>query len=76
MDDPFALELYRMFQSGFSPIALSKRFEIPVDRIEQRLKAAATYMEAKSGSRAEATGRVMDCTDPVPAKKRDSVLRE
>jgi hypothetical protein len=51
MCDPFALEIYRRFLGGESIHALSERLRIPEERIEQRLRAAAVYLEFQQESR-------------------------
>jgi DNA-directed RNA polymerase specialized sigma24 family protein len=43
MLEPFAMEIYRRYLNGETVERLSKDLGIPVDRIEQRLRAAAAY---------------------------------
>ena len=45
MRSPFALQLYERFLSGESIKDLSAEFEIPADRVEKRLRAAAIYLQ-------------------------------
>jgi DNA-directed RNA polymerase specialized sigma24 family protein len=40
---PFALEIYRRYLSGESVEQLSSELEIPLERIEQRIRAAEEY---------------------------------
>jgi hypothetical protein len=42
---PFAFELYRRYLSGETVQQLSNELQIPADRIDQRIRAAAKYME-------------------------------
>ncbi len=41
---PFALEIYRRYLNGESVEELSTALEIPVERIEARLRAAEAYL--------------------------------
>lgn len=43
MNEPFAIEIYRRYLNGETVEALSVELQIPVERIEQRLRAAAAY---------------------------------
>jgi len=47
MREPFALELHRRFLNGESAEQLSAELEIPVDRIELRLRAAAINLKER-----------------------------
>ena len=47
MREPFALELYRRFLNGESAEQLSAELEIPVDRIELRLRVAAISLKER-----------------------------
>lgn len=42
---PFALEIYRRYLNGESVEQLSAELTIPVERIEQRLRAAEEYIK-------------------------------
>lgn len=44
MQEPFAVELYRRVLDGESAEELSRELGIPLDRIEQRLRAAEAYL--------------------------------
>ena len=48
---PFALEVRRRYLRGETIGQLSVELGIPADRIEQRLRAAAAYMEQQRNSR-------------------------
>jgi DNA-directed RNA polymerase specialized sigma24 family protein len=41
---PFALEIYRRYLNGETPEQLSESLGIPLERIEQRLRAAEAYV--------------------------------
>lgn len=43
--EPLALELYRRLRRGDAIELLSSELDIPVERLRQRLKAAAAYWE-------------------------------
>ena len=45
MFEPFAMEIYRRYVNGATVEELSVDLGIPVERIEQRLRAAAAYSE-------------------------------
>ncbi len=47
--EAFALQLLRRFSQGETAQQLSRELAIPVDRIEQRLRAAAHYWELRRG---------------------------
>jgi hypothetical protein len=47
MRNPFAVQVYERFLSGESIQQLSAELEIPADRIEKRLRAAAVYLQAR-----------------------------
>ena len=51
MNHPFAVEVIDRFLEGESIRQLADELQIPADRVEQRLRAAALYLEhqAKSG---------------------------
>jgi DNA-directed RNA polymerase specialized sigma24 family protein len=51
MNHPFAVEVFERFLKGESIRQLADELQIPADRVELRLRAAALYMErrAKSG---------------------------
>lgn len=49
MFTPFALELYRRHLAGDSIEKLSLELGITVERVEQRLKAAAAYVACHNG---------------------------
>jgi DNA-directed RNA polymerase specialized sigma24 family protein len=51
MKHPFAVEIFERFLKGESIRELADELQIPADRVELRLRAAALYMEhqAKSG---------------------------
>ncbi len=40
---PFALQIYRRFLNGETVEQIAASLEIPVERIEQRIRAAAEY---------------------------------
>jgi DNA-directed RNA polymerase specialized sigma24 family protein len=44
---PFALELYYRYLKGASVEELSRELAIPVERIEQRLRAADEYIKRR-----------------------------
>jgi hypothetical protein len=46
MQEPFALVLYRRFLNGESAERLSEELDIPLDRIEMRLQAAAIFLKS------------------------------
>jgi len=50
MKHPFAVEVYERFLKGESIRQLADELEIPVDRVEQRLRAAALYLEHQAKS--------------------------
>lgn len=45
MNHPFALEIYERFLNGESIRQLAEELQIPADRIELRLRAAAQYLK-------------------------------
>ena len=45
MNHPFALEIYERFLNGESIRQLADELQIPADRIELRLRAAALYLK-------------------------------
>lgn len=45
--EPFALQIYRRYLSGETIEQLSAALDIPRERIEQRLRAAAAYAERR-----------------------------
>jgi hypothetical protein len=45
MQEPFALQLYWLVQGGVPAERLARDLDIPLDRIELRLRAAARYLE-------------------------------
>lgn len=47
MGEPFAVQIYRRYLSGETAESLSAELQIPVERIEQRLRAAAAYAERR-----------------------------
>jgi hypothetical protein len=51
MTEPFVLELYRRFTSGESAEQLSVELEIPLDRIEMRLRMAALYLNLRQAKK-------------------------
>jgi hypothetical protein len=51
MTEPFVLELYRRFTSGESAEQLSVELEIPLDRIEMRLRMAALYLNLRQAEK-------------------------
>jgi hypothetical protein len=44
---PFAIDLYDRFRKGESIEQLASELRIPVERIEQRIRAAARYFEQR-----------------------------
>ena len=44
MEEPFAVEIYRQFLDGRSAQQLSADLGISLERVEQRLRAAARYL--------------------------------
>ena len=44
MMTPFALEVYRRYLNGETMEELSATLEIPLDRIESRIRAAEAYL--------------------------------
>ncbi len=48
MQEPFALQLYWLVKGGISPERLARDLGLPLDRIEQRLRAAARYLELRA----------------------------
>jgi hypothetical protein len=48
MFEPFALEIYRRYQNGETVQQLAASLNIPADRIEKRIRAAATYLKLRS----------------------------
>ena len=45
---PFALEVYRRYLNGETAEELSRGLEIPLERIENRLRAAEAYLTRRS----------------------------
>lgn len=66
MPEPFAVELYRRVLNGESAEDLCRELEIPLDRVEQRLRAAEAYLS--QGGRAFSAGAGMD-THEVPSER-------
>lgn len=50
MNHPFAVEVYERFLKGESIRQLADELQIPADRVEQRLRAAALYLEHQAKS--------------------------
>ncbi len=51
MSEPFAVQIYRRYLNGESIQQLADRLEIPVDRVETRIRAAAEYLRRNGHSR-------------------------
>ncbi|MCZ2074540.1 MAG: hypothetical protein LC130_06000 [Bryobacterales bacterium] len=47
---PLALELYEQYLKGKTPRRLALQTGIPLDRLEQRLRAAAAYWKDHQGA--------------------------
>ncbi len=47
MSEPFAVEIYRRYLAGETVQQLATTLEIPPDRIEKRLRAAAEFLERR-----------------------------
>jgi DNA-directed RNA polymerase specialized sigma24 family protein len=47
MSEPFAVEIYRRYLAGESVQQLAATLEIPLERIEQRIRAAAEFLERR-----------------------------
>jgi len=62
MSHPFAVEVFERFLKGESIRQLSDELEIPPDRVELRLRAAAQYLEHQARS----------SPNEVPSRRRDS----
>ena len=45
MFEPFAVEIYRRFLTGETVQQLATSLDIPADRVEKRIRAAARYLE-------------------------------
>lgn len=45
MRNPFAVEVFERFLKGESIRELADELQIPADRVEQRVRAAALYLE-------------------------------
>jgi DNA-directed RNA polymerase specialized sigma24 family protein len=45
MFEPFAIAIYRRFLSGETVQQLAASLDIPADRVEKRIRAAAQYLE-------------------------------
>ncbi len=45
---PFALEIYRRYQNGETVEELSTELGIPVERIEDRIRAAEAYIARRN----------------------------
>jgi DNA-directed RNA polymerase specialized sigma24 family protein len=56
MHEPFAVELYRRVLRGETAEDLSRELEIPLDRIEQRLRAAEAYLREGVPTRTVGSG--------------------
>ena len=50
MKHPFAVEVYERFLKGESIRQLADELQIPADRVESRLRAAALYLEHQAKS--------------------------
>ena len=50
MKHPFAVEVYERFLKGESIRQLADALQIPADRVELRLRAAALYLEHQANS--------------------------
>jgi len=50
MTHPFAVEVYERFLNGESIRQLADELQIPADRIELRLRAAALYLRRRAES--------------------------
>ncbi|MBZ5592196.1 MAG: hypothetical protein LAP39_08165 [Acidobacteriia bacterium] len=48
MNHPFAVELYERFLNGESIRQLADELQIPADRIELRLRAAAQFLKRRA----------------------------
>ena len=53
---PFALELYRRHMAGDTVEKLASELKIPLDRVEQRLHAAAAHVARYNRQLANASG--------------------
>ena len=61
MREPFAVELYRRAMSGESAEEISHETGIPLDRVQQRLRAAEVYLrQAGRAVAGRATKRAPD----------------
>ena len=61
MNHPFAVEVFERFLEGKSIRELADELQIPADRVELRLRAAALYLEHQAQS-----GRI-----ELPSRYRD-----
>jgi DNA-directed RNA polymerase specialized sigma24 family protein len=50
MSEPFAVEIYRRYLAGETVQQLAVTLEIPPERIETRLRAAAEYLKTKKNA--------------------------
>lgn len=46
--EPFAIEIYRRFKNGETVQQLAVNLDIPADRIEKRIRAAAVYLNSRN----------------------------
>ncbi len=50
MSEPFAVEIYRRYLAGETVQQLAATLEIPPERIENRLRAAAEYLKTRKNA--------------------------
>jgi DNA-directed RNA polymerase specialized sigma24 family protein len=65
MNHPFAVEVFERFLKGESICQLAEELQIPADRVELRLRAAALYLK-----RQEKSGPI-----PIPSRHHDDYGR-
>lgn len=45
---PFAVQLYQQFRGGKTTLELARETGIPLERIEQRIRAAEAYLQNRA----------------------------